>query len=56
MLSGVELEQELWVEAVGISCYLVNRSPSSTMDDKTPHEVWTRNINLNHLLSLVSKF
>ena len=22
-------------------CYLVNRSPSLTLDDKTPHEVWT---------------
>jgi hypothetical protein len=25
---------------VGTTCYLVNRSPSSTLDDKTPHEVW----------------
>jgi hypothetical protein len=42
MLSGVGLGQELWVEAVGIACYLVKRSPSSTLDDKTPQEVWTR--------------
>jgi hypothetical protein len=41
MLIGVELGQELWAEAVGTTCYLVNRSPSSTLDDKTPHEVWT---------------
>jgi hypothetical protein len=27
---------------VGTSCYLVNRSPSSTLDEKNPHEVWTR--------------
>ena len=26
---------------MGTSCYLVNRSPSSALDDKTPHEVWT---------------
>jgi hypothetical protein len=26
---------------VGSVCYLVNRSPSSTLDDKTPQEVWT---------------
>jgi hypothetical protein len=25
---------------VGIACYLVNRSPSSTLDDKNPQEVW----------------
>jgi hypothetical protein len=42
MLSGAELGQEFWVEAVGTTCYLVNRSPSSTLDDKTPYEVWTR--------------
>jgi hypothetical protein len=26
---------------VGIACYLVTKSPSSTLDDKTPQEVWT---------------
>jgi hypothetical protein len=26
---------------VGTACYLVNRSPSSALDDKTPHDVWT---------------
>jgi hypothetical protein len=36
MLSGAGLEKQLWVEAVGIACYLVNRSPSSALDDKTP--------------------
>ena len=25
---------------VETSCYLVNKSPSSTLEDKTPHEVW----------------
>jgi hypothetical protein len=28
MPNGVRLGKELWVEAVGIACYLVNRSPS----------------------------
>jgi hypothetical protein len=42
MLSGVGLGQELWVEEMGTACYMVNRSPSSSLDDKTPHEVWTR--------------
>jgi hypothetical protein len=40
MLSGAGLGQEFWEEAVGTTCYLVNRSPSSALDDKTPHEVW----------------
>eukprot|EP00253_Pinus_taeda_P012924 PITA_12924 len=41
MLSGAGLGQEFWVEAVDIACYLVNRSFSSALDDKTPQEVWT---------------
>ena len=33
-----------------IACYLVNRSPSSALEDKTPQEVWTRNKpSLSHL-------
>jgi hypothetical protein len=42
MLSGAKLGQEFWAEEVGTTCYLVNRSPSSALDDKTPHEVMTR--------------
>jgi hypothetical protein len=50
MLNGVELGQEFWAEAVGTACYLVNRSPSSTLDDKTPQEVWTsKEPSLTHL-------
>jgi hypothetical protein len=50
MFSGVRLGKEFWVEAVGIACYLVNRSPSSTLDDKTPQEVWTgKKPSLTHL-------
>jgi hypothetical protein len=41
MLSGAKLGQEFWVEAVGTTCYLVNRSPSLVLDDKNPHKVWT---------------
>jgi hypothetical protein len=49
-LSGVGLGKYFWVEAVGIACYLVNRSPSSTLDDKNPHEVWTgKKPSLTHL-------
>ena len=50
MLSGTELGQEFQVEAVETACYLVNRSPSSALEDKTPHEVWTgKKPSLSHL-------
>jgi hypothetical protein len=49
-LSGVELGQELWAEVVSTTCYLVNRSPSSALDDTTPHELWSGNKpSLQHL-------
>ena len=50
MLSGARLGNEFWVEAVGIICYLVNQSTTSTLDDKNPHELWTgKNTSLTHL-------
>ena len=50
MLSGVKLVQEFWAEEMGISCYLVNKSPSSTLDDKTPQEVWIgKKTSLTHI-------
>jgi hypothetical protein len=50
MLNGVGLGQEFWAKAVGTTCYLVNRSPSSTLADKTPHEVWSgKKPSLQHL-------
>eukprot|EP00253_Pinus_taeda_P036609 PITA_36609 len=50
MLSSVGLGQEFWAEAVGTTCYLVNRSPSSALEDKTPQEVWIGNkSSLSHL-------
>eukprot|EP00253_Pinus_taeda_P020925 PITA_20925 len=38
MLSGAGLGQEFWAEAMDTTCYLVNRSPSSALEDKTPQE------------------
>eukprot|EP00253_Pinus_taeda_P024593 PITA_24593 len=38
MLSGVKLGQEFWAEVVETTCYLVNISPSSALEDKTPQE------------------
>eukprot|EP00253_Pinus_taeda_P024133 PITA_24133 len=50
MLSGAELGQEFWVEAVATTCYLVNRSPSSVLKDNTLHEVWiTKKPSLSHM-------
>lgn len=39
MLSSAKLDQCLWAEAVS-TCYLINRSPSSSIEDKTPYEMW----------------
>ena len=51
MLNGAGLGQEFWAEAVEATCYLVNRSPSSTLEDKTPQEVWTsKKPSLSHLM------
>eukprot|EP00253_Pinus_taeda_P021873 PITA_21873 len=41
MLSGVGLGHEFWTGALETACYLVNRSLSSTLEDKSPHEVCT---------------
>eukprot|EP00253_Pinus_taeda_P021756 PITA_21756 len=50
MLNGARLGQEFWAEAVDTACYLVNRSPSSALDDKTLQEVWTgKKPSLSHL-------
>ena len=40
MLSGAGLAQEFSAEAVDPARYLVNMSPSSTLVDMTPNEVW----------------
>ncbi|KAK3033802.1 hypothetical protein RJ639_034373 [Escallonia herrerae] len=41
MLSNIVLSKELWTEAVNTAAYLVNRSPSTAIDWKTPEEVWS---------------
>jgi hypothetical protein len=40
MLSGTRLGKEFRAQAVSTSCYLVNISPSSVLDEKTPKEIW----------------
>jgi hypothetical protein len=50
MLSGVGLGYKLWEEGMGTACYLVNQSPSSTLDNNTPHKVWSgKKPSLTHL-------
>lgn len=35
MLSNDGLSKSLWAEAASTACFLVNRSPSTTIDKKT---------------------
>ena len=50
MLSGTRLGQEFCAKAVETAWYLVNRSPSLALEDKTLHEVWTgKKPSLSHL-------
>lgn len=41
MLLQAGLSRDFWAEAVATAAYLINRSPSTTIDNKTPEEVWT---------------
>eukprot|EP00253_Pinus_taeda_P007933 PITA_07933 len=50
MLGCARLGQEFWAEAVDTTCYLVNRSPSSVLEDETPQHVWIgKKPSLSHL-------
>eukprot|EP00253_Pinus_taeda_P033454 PITA_33454 len=50
MLNGVGLGQEFWAEVVETACYLVNRSPLSVLEDKTPQEAWIgKKTSLSHM-------
>ena len=40
MLSNAKLTNDFWAEAVNMACYLVNHSPSTALELKTPDEVW----------------
>ena len=41
MLSNAKLSNGFLAEVVSMSVYLVNRSPATTIDCKTPNEVWS---------------
>ena len=41
MLSECGLRQKFWAEATSTAVYLINRTPSSTIEFKIPEEMWT---------------
>jgi len=41
MLLNADLTKDFWAEAVCTACYLVNRSPHTVLDMRTPEEVWS---------------
>jgi hypothetical protein len=41
MLSNDGLSRDFWAEAINTTCYLVNHSPSTAIDCKTPYKVWS---------------
>lgn len=40
VMSNVQMSRCFWAEALNIVCYLINKSPTTTIDFKTPFEVW----------------
>ncbi|GJV18873.1 retrovirus-related pol polyprotein from transposon TNT 1-94 [Tanacetum coccineum] len=41
MLATTSLGKSFWAEAVNTACYVINRSPSTAVELKTPMEMWT---------------
>lgn len=40
MLWDAQLPKLFWAEAVNTICYLINKSPSSAINFKSPNEMW----------------
>ena len=40
---NVGLETKFWAKIMSMACYLINRSPRETLDEKVAKEVWTSN-------------
>lgn len=50
MLIGADLPKKYWAEATSTATYLINRSPSKAIREKTPEEIWTgMQTDLQHL-------
>ncbi|GJX66452.1 retrovirus-related pol polyprotein from transposon TNT 1-94 [Tanacetum coccineum] len=43
MLATASLGKSFWAEVVNTACYVINRSPSTAVELKTPMEMWTGN-------------
>jgi hypothetical protein len=41
MMSNASIGRQFWAEATSTTCYLINRSPSTAIEKKTPMEVWS---------------
>ena len=52
MLADSRLPHRFWAEALSTAAYLINRSPTKTLDGKTPFQAWYgKKPNVNHLLA-----
>ena len=50
MLSNFGLDKYLWENALRAPCYLINHSPTTTLDGGIPKEVWTtEKVSYSHL-------
>ncbi|GJZ57254.1 retrovirus-related pol polyprotein from transposon TNT 1-94 [Tanacetum coccineum] len=41
ILATTSLRKSFWAEAINTTCYVINRSPSTIIELKTPTEMWT---------------
>lgn len=50
MSFGAELPKPYWAQSVSTAVYLLNRSPSSSVNEKIPEELWNGiKPNLSHI-------
>lgn len=50
------LPKSFWGEGVNMAVYLISRTPSKTLRDKTPEEMWTgKPVDISHLKIFASK-
>jgi len=41
LIFNSRLEKKFWAEAISTSAYIVNRTPTKSLDYKTPYQMWT---------------